>query len=249
MSDIKWCIDYLKKYNNINENINLKDDLALRALMNITMPYDLSDEFYLKQDKILKELSFSKGIVDVNKLDEIKDHICLYLGDIVKIKADAIVNACNSRLLGCLKPLHYCIDNAIHSFAGLEVRRDLLNELKGKKEPNGKCRVTKGYNLPSKYIFHTVGPIYSNIKQNEIDLRNCYYSCLKKADEMKLKSIVFCSLSTGVFGYPINKASSIAIDTVIKYLNEENKNIERVVFNLFKEDDYNIYLNKIKNIK
>lgn len=249
MNDMKWCIEYLKDYNNIKEDVHLKDDLALRALMNVTMPYDLTDEYYQKQDKVLKELLFTKRMIDVNDLKPIINQVYLYLGDITLIKADAIVNACNSKLLGCFQPLHACIDNAIHSFAGLQVRRDLIKELNGMEEENGKCRVTKGYNLYSKYIFHTVGPIYTHSKQNEIDLRNCYYSCLKKADEMNLKSIVFCSLSTGVFGYPMDLASEITINTVLKYLKEENKNIEKVVFNLFKESDFNTYLKKLTDLK
>ena len=144
----------------------------------------------------------------------------MYKGDITLIKADAIVNACNNKLLGCFVPGHHCIDNAIHSFAGLEVRRDLMKvmEEQGRDEPNGRCKVTKAYNLPSKYILHTVGPVYSGSKQDNIDLESCYLSCLATADKMNLKSVVFCSLSTGIFGFPIEKASEIAIRTVKKYL-------------------------------
>ena len=246
MSSLNWCIDYLKDYNNISRNLEY-DWTTLRALLNITMPYDLSAEFYDKQDGVVKEIISQKGIFDVAAL---RNGISLYKGDITLIKADAIVNACNNKLLGCFVPGHHCIDNAIHSFAGLEVRRDLIKIMKeqGYDEPNGRCKVTKAYNLLSKYIFHTVGPIYSGSKQDALDLESCYSSCLKQADEMKLDSIVFCSLSTGIFGFPIEKASEIAIRTVKKYLDCENQNIKKVIFNVFSDGDYDVYDRKIKEI-
>ena len=250
MDNISFCIEYLKEVNNIKNDFNLSKENTLRALMNITMPYNLSDEFYLKQDMVLKHLSFLKKNIKVCDIPLVSDKIALFKGDITTIYADAIVNACNSKLLGCFSPLHSCIDNAIHSFAGLEVRRDLLEVMdrQGHDEANGLCKVTKGYNLPSKYIFHTVGPIYKGILQNEIDLANCYKSCLRMANEMNLESIVFPSLSTGVYGYPIDKASDIAIGTVKEFLKNENKSLKKVVFNLFKEGDYNVYYRKIKGI-
>lgn len=247
MEDIKWCINYLKDKNNIKSLIDLDDKSTFRALQNITMPYDLSDEFYLKQDKVLKEILSKKEVVDAKIFS---DGISIYKGDITLIKADAIVNACNSKLLGCFVPGHHCIDNAIHSFAGLQVRRDLIKvmEDQGHDEENGKCKVTSAYNLPSKYIFHTVGPVYSGSNQDDIDLKNCYLSCLKMADEMKLESIVFCSLSTGIFGFPIEKASSIAVKTVKEYLKKENKTIKKVIFDVFSDRDYEVYNRRIKEI-
>ncbi|MBO4694343.1 MAG: protein-ADP-ribose hydrolase [Clostridia bacterium] len=247
MKDIKWCIDYLKEINNIKQLDYLDDRSTFRALMNITMPYDLSEEFYLKQDSVLKEILSEKEIVDVSNFN---NGISIYKGDITLINADAIVNACNSQLLGCFVPGHHCIDNAIHSFAGLQVRRDLMKIMskQGHNEPNGMCKVSYAYNLPSKYIFHTVGPIYSGSKQDDIDLKNCYLSCLKEANKMKLESIVFCSLSTGLFGFPIEKASEIAIRTVCEFLKNENKNIRKVIFDVFSEDDYEVYNRTIKEI-
>ena len=244
MDDLRWCINYLKEYNHINSLFDVNDFNTLRGLMNITMPYDLSDEYYQKQNSILKELLSKKEIIDVSSF---KDEISLYKGDITLIKADAIVNACNNKMLGCFVPGHHCIDNAIHSFAGLQVRRDMMDIMnkQGHNEANGDCKVTNAYNLPSKYIFHTVGPIYSGIKQDEIDLANCYLSCLRKVDEMCLESIVFCSLATGIYGFPIEKASSIAINTVKEYLEKENKNIKKVIFDLFSQNDYLIYKKKI----
>ena len=247
MEDIKWCINYLKDKNNIKSLIDLDDKSTFRALQNITMPYDLSDEFYLKQDKVLKEILSKKEVVDAKIFS---DGISIYKGDITLIKADAIVNACNSKLLGCFVPGHHCIDNAIHSFAGLQVRRDLIKvmEDQGHDEENGKCKVTSAYNLPSKYIFHTVGPVYSGSNQDDIDLKSCYLSCLKMADKMKLESIVFCSLSTGIFGFPIEKASSIAVKTVKEYLKKENKTIKKVIFDVFSDRDYEVYNRRIKEI-
>ena len=244
MTDLQWCISYLKEYNRIKDLPDMDEHSLLRALMNITMPIDLSDEFYQRQDKVLQDLLKSKDIVDVSSFDE---GISLYKGDITLLKADAVVNACNSQMLGCFVPGHHCIDNAIHSFAGLQVRRDMMRimEEQGHDEPTGQVKVSDAYNLPSKFIFHTVGPIYSGIHRDEIDLFNCYYSCLKKADEMKLESIVFCCLSTGVFGYPIEKACKIAIKCVKNYLNNENKNLKRVVFDVFSSRDYEIYKNNL----
>ncbi len=246
MTDIEWCIDYLKNYNHI------KDDLAydwstFRALLNITMPINLSDEFYQKQDNVLKDILSKKVIIDISHFS---NGVSLYKGDITLMKADAIVNACNSQLLGCFVPGHHCIDNAIHSFAGLEVRRDLLEIMKkqGHEEENGQVKVSSGYNLPAKFIFHTVGPIYSGIHRDDIDLMNCYYSCLRKADEMGLETIVFCSLSTGIFGFPIEKASKIAIKCINSYLKEENNNIKKVIFDVFSDIDYETYKNNMKEV-
>ncbi len=240
MTDIKWCIEYLKEVNHIKGIVNPDDEVSFRALQNITMPVNLSDEFYKRQDNVLQEILSRKQIIDVSSFPE---GISLHKGDITLIKADAIVNACNSEMLGCFIPGHHCIDNAIHSFAGLQVRRDMMEIMseQGHEEPNGQVKVSKAYNLPCDYIFHTVGPIYSGTHHDETDLMSCYYSCLRKADEMKLESIVFCSLSTGIFGFPIQKASKIAIKCVKSYLKEENKNIKKVIFDVFSISDYEVY--------
>ena len=240
MTNIKWCIEYLKQYNGIDSLLQMPDEALFRALQNITMPYALSEEFYQRQDAVLQDILSRKDITDVA---DFSDGISLWKGDITLIKANAIVNACNNKMLGCFVPGHHCIDNAIHSFSGLQVRRDMMAIMnaQGHDEPNGDCKVTKAYNLPSKYIFHTVGPIYSGKAQDVIDLKNCYISCLKKADEMKLDSLVFCCLSTGVFGYPNDKAAELAVKTVKQYLMEENENIKKVVFNVFLDKDYGIY--------
>lgn len=234
-----YLIERLETYSGYKFPDSMSERNKVRALMNITMPYNLDDEFYAKQDEYLQGLLKEKTVVTVEEILK-ENRIALYLGDITEIKADAIVNAGNSALLGCMRPLHYCIDNAIHSFAGLQVRRDLMEKLKGEHIKNGGCIVSLGYNLPSKYIFHTVGPICMGepTPAQEMELASCYNSCLKKAEEMKLKNIVFCSISTGVFAYPIEKACKIAIKTVKDFL---SKNSElKVIFNLFSEGDYNV---------
>lgn len=253
MDNLEKGIKYLEKYNNVKVYPNLQGFNAFRALMNITMPDKLDDNFFDIQDKIIQAEYKNKEIINVDDLSPIKDNICLYQKDITLLKADAIVNACNSELLGCFQPLHKCIDNAIHSYAGLQVRKDLLEIMQKQdyKEPNGKAKITKGYNLPAKYIIHTVGPIVNGnvTKQNEIDLYNCYQSALKLASEYNLKNIVFCSISTGVYGYPIEKASIIALKSIKDYFsNNENTSIKKVVIDVFSRSDYDEYQRAISKI-
>ena len=238
MNNEEYLLNYLKKKTGF-VHPELNNEQQIRAMMNILLPNSLDDEFYDKQDQYLSSRLAKLKIRDVNDLEFI-NQIAIYQGDITLLKADAIVNAGNSALLGCFSPLHNCIDNAIHSYAGLEVRRDIMNILDGREVNNGEVIVTLGYNLPSKYIFHTVGPIYTGIHQNDIDLANCYLNCLAKADEMGLKNIVFCSLSTGVYGFPIDRASKIAFNTVKQYLQDSKSDI-KVIFDLFSDRDYQIY--------
>lgn len=243
----EYVLSYLKEYNHdALKNFVFEDNkinLLIRAYMNITMPYSLSAEFYKKQDEYLLDLLSKKTVIDIKDILKGKQ-VAIYKGDITLIKCDAIVNAANSKMLGCFVPLHYCIDNAIHSFGGLEIRRDLLEIMtkQNHDEPNGSCKVTKGYNLPARYVFHTCGP---EVKQSvtdkdRSDLKNSYLSCLKMADKMHLSNIVFCSISTGVFGFPIKEASIIALETVSKYL-KETKSKLNIVFDLFSDDDFNVY--------
>lgn len=241
MDDLSWCIEYLKKINGIASLSSLTKEEAFRALMNITLPINLSEEFYRKENNVLKDILSKKDIYDVK--DILKDkRIAIWQGDITLIKGDTIVNAGNSQLLGCFQPLHSCIDNAIHSFAGLEVRRDLMNILNGRNVSNGEVIVTKGYNLPSDYIFHTVGPIYNGNKQNEEDLKKCYINSLEMAIKMSLNNIVFCSISTGVYGYPIKKAAEVAIQTVKEFLQSHDTSLG-IIFDLFSDNDYQVYKN------
>lgn len=217
-----------------------------RALCNVREPKAANTEFLSLQDEYLKALATSRGIVSTETL-YFKDRIALWQGDITRLAADGIVNACNCKLLGCFQPLHNCIDNAIHSFAGIQVRLDCADMMQGKEEPNGQVKITRGYNLPSRYIFHTVGPIvYGTVsRQNRIDLTNCYLSCLNKAGEMELKTLAFCCLSTGVYRFPQEEACKIAVSTVKNWFNEHKNNDLKVIFNVFTQRDKEVYSHEL----
>lgn len=251
-TSLEEAIDELANLNKISLDGISYEFNTFRALMNITMPNQLTDSYFMAQDQVIQEYYKDKTIIDVNDLIPIWNNLYLWQGDITLLKADGIVNACNSELLGCFQPLHNCIDNAIHSFAGLQVRRDLVKMMfvQGKLEPNGRAKITKGYNLPATYILHTVGPIVKGCvtKENERDLYNCYLSCLKKAEEFHLKSLVFCSISTGIYAYPIEKACKVAVKAVLDYFSTHTSAIEKIIFNVFKREDYNVYYREIKKI-
>lgn len=247
MDLLKEGIEYLLKYNRIETEVNKYSFDLFRSLMNITMPNNLDDSFYSLQDRIIQ--SQRRGdIISTEKTQILAKNIYLYKGDITLLKVDAIVNACNNKMLGCFIPLHRCIDNAIHSYAGLQVRRDLIEVMnkQGHDEENGKVKVTLGYNLPSKYIFHTVGPmVFGSVSKRDIsDLKNCYLSCLNKAVEMKLDSIAFPCISTGEYHFDNALASEIAYETVNEYLNTYSKLDIKVVFVVFKDIDYYLYKEK-----
>ena len=216
----------------------------LRSLFNIRMPKDTSAEFLKIQDAYLQEENRRKGITDLADLEPVGDGIYLWQGDITTLKCGAVVNAANSQMLGCFNPCHGCIDNAIHTFAGIQLRRDCYGIMRrqGHDEPAGQAKITPAYNLPCKYVIHTVGPIVSG-KLNEQHcklLKSCYLSCLRLAEENGVDSIAFCCISTGVFGFPQREAAEIAISTVKEYKNTTESNI-KVIFNVFKDDDYAIY--------
>lgn len=247
MDLLKEGIEYLLKYNRIETEVNKYSFDLFRSLMNITMPNNLDDSFYSLQDRIIQ--SQRRGdIISIKETQRLAKNIYLYKGDITLLKVDAIVNACNNKMLGCFIPLHRCIDNAIHSYAGLQVRRDLIEVMnkQGHDEENGKVKVTLGYNLPSKYIFHTVGPmVFGSVSKRDIsDLKNCYLSCLNKAIELKLDSIAFPCISTGEYHFDNALASEIAYETVNEYLNTKSKLDIKVVFVVFKDIDYYLYKDK-----
>ena len=212
-----------------------------RALCNIRPPMPVSAEFLSLQDEYLTERKYERGIADVKNL-VYSDGISLLKGDITTLNADVIVNAANSAMLGCFCPNHNCIDNAIHTFAGVQVRLDCNDIMNGSEAENGEVIVTKAYNLPSRFIFHTVGPVvYGRVtKENEADLTKCYLNCLAKADEMKLKSIAFCCISTGVFGYPKEEAAMLAVKVVREYKAQTASDI-KVIFDVFTEEDDEFY--------
>ncbi len=216
----------------------------LRSLLNVRMPRAVSREFLEVQDTYLQTEIAEKGITDLSDLQPIQDGLYLWKGDITTLRCDAIVNAANSQMLGCFCPCHGCIDNAIHTYAGIQLRAacaELMNE-QGHEEETGKAKITPAYNLPCNYVLHTVGPIiYGRLTEKDKDqLASCYRSCLELAEQNGIKSIVFCCISTGEFHFPNDKAAEIAVQTVTKYKRQTNSKIE-VIFNVFKQIDYEIY--------
>ena len=224
----------------------------LRALMNVRMPNPISEEILTVQDEYLVEENRRAGITDAALLkpSRLSDQICLWQGDITTLKVDAIVNAANSGMTGCYQPLHNCIDNIIGSKAGirLRLRCHCIMQEQGFPEPTGQAKITPGYNLPCRYIIHTVGPIVDGplTSDHESLLASCYRSCLTMADKNHLESIAFCCISTGVFMFPNQRAAEIAVETVRRWLDETGSSI-KVVFNVFKDLDLNIY-NRLLNI-
>ena len=216
----------------------------LRALFNTRHAAPASDEFLKVQDDYLKEEIARKGITDADALNYSADGIAVWRGDITTLRCDAIVNAANSQMLGCFCPNHGCIDNAIHTFAGVELRlycAQMMQE-QGHSEPTGMAKLTPGFNLPCKYILYTVGPIVNGrVKDADLAaLRSCYQSCLDAAADAGLKSVAFCCISTGEFCFPNKLAAQIAIDTVRAHKATDNDKI-RVIFNVFKQMDEGIY--------
>ena len=218
----------------------------LRSLMNMRMPLGISEDFLKIQDEYLQAENARDGFVDIHDLKPVStdDRLYLWQGDITRLKVDAIVNAANSQMLGCFQPLHSCIDNIIHSKAGIRLRLECnrIMEEQGHEEPTGRAKITPAYNLPCKYVEHTVGPIAAMgvSKELEDQLASCYRSCLVLADENDIKSIAFCCISTGVFMFPNRRAAEIAVKTVREYLDETGSDI-RVLFNVFKDEDKEYY--------
>lgn len=224
-------------------NINDKKRL-FRSLVNTRLPSPIDDTFLHLQDSYLKQELEEKGVVYLNDLQEIQPQLYLWRGDITRLNVDAIVNAANSEMLGCFVPCHSCIDNAIHTFAGIQLRIECASimQKQGYAEPTGHAKITPAYNLPSKYILHTVGPII-NSKLREQDkqlLASCYRSCLELAEKNNVESIAFCCISTGVFHFPNDEAAKIAVNTVLDYHKTSGKHM-RVIFNVFTEKDERIY--------
>ncbi len=218
----------------------------LRSLMNVRPPRPVGDDFLRIQDEYLTERNIERGITDIADLAPVESDPRLYIrqGDITTLRCDAIVNACNSQMLGCFAPLHACIDNFIHTYAGVELRLKMheIMTKQGHEEPTGMAKITPGYNLPAKYVLHTVGPIiqWSVTPEDESLLASCYRECLKLAADTGVKSIAFCCISTGVFRFPQQRAAEIAVETVKKYLDEDDR-ITKVIFNVFKDEDLEIY--------
>ncbi len=221
----------------------------LRALFNVRMPRMVSRDFLEVQDAYLQEAARQKGITDLADLTPVQEGIYLWQGDITTLRCGAIVNAANSQMLGCFYPNHGCIDNAIHTYAGVQLRAACaeLMERQGYEEETGGAKITPAFNLPCDYVIHTVGPIVGRWltgKDREL-LASCYRSCLELAEQNGIKSIAFCCISTGEFHFPNDKAAGIAVRTVKAYREQIHSEI-KVIFNVFKDIDLQIYRNLLR---
>ncbi len=254
MDDLDFILSFLVEEQNEYGKLTIPSDLVgkrqlMRSLMNLRPPIPISELFLKAQDKELQKQLHEKGIVELNqtKVSPVDNRLVLWQDDITRLNVDAIVNAANSQMLGCFVPLHSCIDNAIHSAAGIQLRFECNEIMKtqGYHEPTGSAKITSGYNLPAKFVIHTVGPIIGGkavTQKEENELTGSYRSCLRLADENSLKSIAFCCISTGEYKFPNQLAAEIAIRTVREYLDQSvDSAIEAVVFNVFKDIDYSIY--------
>ena len=237
---------------------------VLRSLMNIRMPKELTEKVRVLQDEYLKERVREKGVVTLADIPTIKeqgsdisfaDKISIWQGDITRLAVDGIVNAANSQMLGCFVPMHTCIDNCIHTYAGVQMRYECnrqMNELRRRlgrdyEQPTAVPMLTDGYNLPAKKVIHIVGPIvnYALTPELEKDLSDCYRNTLDLCLENGLNSVAFCCISTGVFHFPNDSAAQIATETVKKWLSEHGGQMERVIFNVFKDEDKELYEEKL----
>lgn len=235
--------------------------MALRSLMNIRMPRYMPEEVLKVQDEFLTEEAKEKGIVTLAEIPDVAeqygsanpyaDKLSIWQGDITRLSVDAIVNAANSQMLGCFVPCHKCIDNAIHSAAGIRLRAECRQYMDRKRmqngqryeEPVGQAVLTKGYNLPAEYVIHTVGPIVGYQLTNSLrkDLENCYQNVLKCCVDNGLRTVAFCCISTGEFHFPNEEAAKIAVKTVVQFLSKYGDKFDRIIFNVFKDKDKEIY--------
>ncbi len=212
----------------------------LRSLMNVRPPRPIGEDFLAVQDEYLREETARNGVTDIADLTPVADGIYLWRGDITTLKCGAIVNAANSGMTGCYAPCHGCIDNAIHTYAGVRLRLACgqIMEKQGHEEPPGQAKLTPAFNLPCDYILHTVGPIVRGAltETDKMLLASCYRSCLELARRNEIGSVAFCCISTGEFRFPREEAAKIAVDTVRRH-----KGDTEVIFNVFSEIDYKIY--------
>ena len=237
---------YIRVPNNIEEKKRI-----LRSLMNIRMPKQMSDDVLEVQNAYLKECIEENGIVQIDSINEIKHGISIWQGDITRLAVDAIVNAANSQMLGCFIPMHTCIDNCIHSYAGVQLREEcnqLMQALRKQygndyEQPTAVPMITDAYNLPAKKVIHVVGPIIENELNSTLEkqLMDCYWNVLEMCAEYHLKTVAFCCISTGIFRFPNQRAAELAVKTVEKWLEYNPDKMERVIFNVFKNDDKAIY--------
>ncbi len=216
----------------------------LRGLMNVRAPGEIGADFLAVQDDYLRAETAAKGITALADLTAVEPGLYLWQGDITTLAVDAIVNAANSGMTGCYVPGHNCIDNCIHTFAGVQLRLDCARLMaeQGHPEPTGSAKITPGYDLPCRYVLHTVGPIVEGAltAEHREQLRSCYVSCLELAAAQGLESVAFCGISTGVFRFPKQEAARIAVDTVRSWL-WDHRGPEKVIFVVHSGENYRIY--------
>ena len=252
MNRLDYLIEYLLKEDPQYSEMEIPSDLQgkrdlFRALRNVRWPKPVGEEFLRLQDEELQVQLQEKGVVDLPDVP-----IQIWQGDITRLRVDAIVNAANSQMLGCFHPLHKCIDNAIHSAAGVQLREECHQMMlrQGHEEPTGTAKITKAYNLPCKHVIHTVGPIVPTgipTKLQQEQLASCYRSVMLIANENNLESVAFCCISTGEFRFPNQLAAEIAVKTVSDFFVENPEcSIKQVVFNVFKDVDKRIYEGLLK---
>lgn len=246
---IKSLLKERPQYTGIPIPVNEQEQKnLLRSLLNLRMPDPISEDFLTIQDAYLQEELAQKGITELAALRPVQNQIYLWRGDITTLACDAIVNAANAQLLGCFCPCHGCIDNAIHTFSGVQLRLacDKLMRQTGELEATGSAKITPAFNLPCRYVLHTVGPIVDGdlTAEHEMQLSSCYRSCLALAAQNQIQSLAFCCISTGEFRFPNQRAAEIAIETTKAYLKETQSEL-KVIFNVFKERDYKIYKKRL----
>ena len=244
----RYLLDENPRYRQISVPDSLQERRDLfRALMNVRPPMPASEAFLRLQDEQLQAQLAEKGVMEILRFAQ--NGIVEWQGDITRLKVDAIVNAANSQMLGCFVPLHRCIDNAIHSAAGVQLRLACEEMMHGAEEPTGSARITPGFNLPAKYVIHTVGPIVTTplpLRQQEAQLASCYTSCLDLAHKYGLASIAFCCISTGEFRFPNDRACEIAVSTVRSWMaSNPESSVKTVIFNTFKDIDHELYQNAL----
>lgn len=249
-----FLIKYLLKENTVYSGMQIPADSAeqkrlLRSLMNIRMPGPADTGFLKIQDEYLQQVNKEKGVIALDDMQELQPDLYVWKGDITRLQTGAIVNAANSGMTGCYHPCHNCIDNCIHTYAGVQLRKKCgeIMDAQGYEEPTGQAKITSAYNLPCDYVIHTVGPIVQGklTQKHEELLASCYRSCLEIADANQVQSIAFCGISTGVFMFPNQRAAEIAVKTVKEYKKKTGSTV-KVVFNVFKEADENIYHQLLK---
>ena len=261
---LAFLVEEFKSDSGTYKNLETPDDKVgrqtlLRSLMNIRMPGKLPEDVIRVQDEYLKERASEKGIVELSEIPEIRNGISIWQGDITRLSVDAIVNAANSQMLGCFVPMHTCIDNCIHTYAGVQLRAECMRQMnllriaygRDYEQPVAVPMLTDAFNLPAGKVVHIVGPVVQDrlTPALEKDLADCYLNTLDMCEQNGLRSVAFCCISTGVFHFPNRRAAEIAVNTVTEWTESHKDRMNRVIFNVFKDQDRVIYEEIIAALK